>query len=269
MSEFPTAGRWLEGARRLLDRFEATQMEAVAEAARLAATAIEGGGLVHLFGTGHSRIPLEEMFPRYGSFPGFHPMAELSMTFHTQVTGSNGQRQAMFIERMEGLADQILANFELEPPDCFMVFSASGRSAVPIEMAMGARRRGLPVVAVVSLEQSGASPSGHSSGTRLIDHADVVIDIGTPAGDALVAVEGLDTPVGPGSSLVYTAVVNEVKAQTAALLVEAGAMPPVLTASALVGEERSAALFEAAYAEHADRYARRLARRPQSDLHHA
>src|SRR5690606_27506088 len=174
----PAAGLWLAEARRLLERFEETQMEAVARAADIAADAIAAGGLAHLFGTGHSRIPLEEMFPRYGSFPGFHPMAELSMTFHTQVVGSNGQRQAMFIERVEGLAEQILANYELASPDCLFAFSASGRSAVPIEMAMGARRRGLPVVAVVSLEQSGASPSSHSSGTKLVDHADVVIDLG-------------------------------------------------------------------------------------------
>lgn len=233
-------------------------MEAVTQAAGVAADAIAAGGLAHLFGTGHSRIPLEEMFPRYGSFPGFHPMAELSMTFHTQVTGSNGQRQAMFIERVEGLAEQILANFDLAPPDCMFVFSASGRSAVPIEMAMGARRRGLPVVAVVSLAQCNAAPSSHSSGTRLPDHADVVIDLGTPPADALVTLEGLDTPVGPGSSFIYAVVVNEIKVQTAQRLVELGKMPPVITSSAVVDEERSAALFEAAYAEHARRYASRL-----------
>lgn len=261
------AGRWLEEARLLLDRFEATQMEAVAEAASLAVEAIDGGGLVHLFGTGHSRIPLEEMFPRYGSYPGFHPMAELSMTFHTQVTGSNGQRQAMFIERVEGLADQILANYDFSAPDCLIVFSASGRSAVPIEMARGARDLGLPVVAVVSVAQSDAAASGHSSGTKLVDHADVVIDLGTPAGDALVKLDGLDTPVGPGSTLVYAAVVNEIKVQTAAALVERGSMPPVITAASEVGDGRSAELFEAAYRDHADRYARRLARSGSSDEH--
>lgn len=259
------AGRWLGEARRLLDRFEATQMEAVAEAARLAADAIDGGGLAHLFGTGHSRIPLEEMFPRYGSFPGFHPMAELSMTFHTQIAGSNGQRQAMFIERVEGLADQILANYDLRAPDCMMVFSAGGRSAVPIEMARGARRLGLPVVVVTSFAQSEAAPSGHSSGTRLIDHADVAIDIGTPVADALVSVPGLELPVGPGSTLVYAAVVNEIKVQTAARLVEMDSMPPVITSGSVVGEERAAELFEAAYRDHADRYARRLAGSKSAD----
>ena len=154
------AGAWLSEARQVLDRIEATQMPAIAEAATLCARAIGDGGLVHLFGTGHSRIPLEEMFPRYGSYPGFHPIAELSMTFHTQVVGANGQRQAMFIERTEGLAEVILANFQFGPTDVMLIFSASGLTAVPIEMAIGARARGLPVVAVTSVAQSMAGTPG-------------------------------------------------------------------------------------------------------------
>lgn len=236
-------------------------MGAIAEAAGLAAAAIAAGGLAHLFGTGHSRIPLEEMFPRYGSYPGWHPIAELSMTFHTQIAGANGQRQAMFIERVEGLAEVILSNFEMAAPDIMVVFSASGRGAVSIEMAMAAGERGMPVVAVTSLAESLAGAPTHSSGTRLADHADVVIDIGTPAGDALVSLEGLDTPVGPGSTLVYAAVVNEMKVQTAERLLRQGIVPVVISAASVVGAERADALFEEAYAEHADRYSRRLSRR--------
>jgi uncharacterized phosphosugar-binding protein len=255
----PYAGRWLAEAREVLDRIESTQLDAIARTARLCADAIGAGRLVHLFGTGHSRIALEEMFPRYGSFPGFHPMAELSMTFHTQVTGSNGQRQAMFIERVEGLAEQILANFHFDARDVMIVFSASGVSAVPIEMAQGARKRGMKVVGVTSLNQTGGSPSRHSSGTRLAEHADVVIDLCTPAADALVALDGVDTPVGPGSTLAYAAVVNEIKVQTAARLVECGALPPVITSAAVVGPERAGHLFEAAYDEHGRRIGRLLA----------
>jgi len=247
--------RWLRAARAVLDRIEASQPDAVERASRLCADAIAGGGLVHLFGTGHSRIPVEEMFPRYGSFPGFHPLVELSMTFHTEVVGSNGQRQAMFIERVEGLAEVILENFDLRPPDAMVVFSASGLSAVPIEIARGARARGLPVVAVTSLEQSLAGEPQHSSGTRLLDHADVVLDLCTPAADALIELEGLATPVGPGSTLAAVALVNEVKVRTAELLVACGAMPPVLTSAAVVGGEESKRLFDAAYAEHARRVA--------------
>lgn len=249
--------RFVDAARGVLDRLE-EQADAIAEASRLCADAIAAGGLVHLFGTGHSRIPVEETFPRYGSYPGFHPIVELSMTFHTEVVGSNGQRQAMFIERVEGLADAILANFELRARDVMIVFSASGTSAVPIEMAQGARAAGVKVIAVTAVEQSLATPATHSSGTRLLDNADLVLDLATPPGDAMIAVEGLETPVGPGSTIAAVALVNELKVQTAALLVERGAMPPVLTHQALVGAERSKQLFDDAYREYARRIARSL-----------
>ena len=255
----PVAGRWLREARAMLDRLERTQMSAIADVAERSARTIAGGGLVHLFGTGHSRIPLEEMFPRYGSFPGFHPIAELSMTFHTQVVGANGQRQAMFIERTEGLAEVILANFSFGADDVFMVFSAGGSTSVPIEMAMGARERGLHVVAVTSVEHSLASPSGHSSGTRLLDHADVVIDVCTPPGDSLVTLDGAESPVGPGSTMAYTAIVNEIKVQTAAHLLALGAMPPVITSANVIGPERAGELFNEVYADHSRRLARVLA----------
>ena len=243
----PGTTTFIAAARRVLDRIEAQQgtLDAVAAAA---ADAIAAGGLVHLFGTGHSRIPVEEMFPRYGSYPGFNPIVELSMTFHTEVVGANGQRQAMFIERVPGLAEVILANYELRPSDVMIVFSAGGTSTVPIEMALGAKSRGLTVVAVTSLAEGG----------RLHEVADLVVDLGTPPGDALVSIEGLETPVAPGSTIAAVAVVNEIKARTATLLVERDAMPPVLTSAALVGKEESARLFDAAYAEHARRYARSL-----------
>jgi uncharacterized phosphosugar-binding protein len=254
---------WTRAAIALLEKLDRTQGAALDDAAAICALAIGDGGLVHLFGTGHSRMPVEEMFPRYGSYPGFHPMVELSTTFHTQVVGTNGQRQAMFIERVEGLAEVILRNFHLHAPDAMVVFSARGVSANPIEMAMGARARGLPVVAVTSVAESRAAAAGHSSGTRLLDHADVVIDLGTPIGDALVSIDGLATPVGPGSSVAGVAVVNEIKVRTARLLVARGGMPPVLTSGSVVGNEESARLFDAAYDEHARRLARVLAGREE------
>jgi uncharacterized phosphosugar-binding protein len=249
------SGRWLEAARGLLEHIETTQMENLERVSQMCARAIGAGGFVHLFGAGHSRIPVEEMFPRYGSYPGFHPMVELSMTFHTEVVGSNGQPQAMFIERVEGLAEVILSGYTFGLDDLMMIFSASGRAAVPVEMALGARERGLEVVAVTSMAESQARPATHGSGKRLFEIADVVIDVGTPSGDALVSLDGLPHPVGPGSTLANAAVVNEIKVRTAELLVAAGAMPPVLTAASLVGDEESNRLFESAYAEHARRLA--------------
>jgi uncharacterized phosphosugar-binding protein len=201
------------------------------------------------------------MFPRYGSYPGFNPIVELSMTFHTQVVGANGQRQAMFIERMPGLAEVVLSNFTFGPRDVMMVFSAGGTTAVPVEIARGARARGLRVIAVTSVAQSESSEIDPLVGSRLLDEADLVIDLCSPAADAMIDIPGLDTPVGPGSTVTAVAIVNSIKVRTAQLLTERGAMPPVLTRGSVVGSERSRDLFDAAYREHARRLARAIGQR--------
>ena len=249
---------WLSAATALLDEVAATQADAIETASRWSAEAIAADGLVHLFGTGHSRIPVEEMFPRYGSYPGFNPIVELSMTFHTQVVGSNGQRQAMFIERTPGLAEVILSNFAFGPSDVMIVFSAGGTTAVPVEIARGSRARGLRVVAVTSVRQSMSSEIDPAAGGRLLDEADLVIDLCTPDADALVDLPGLDTPVGPGSTIAAVAIANSIKVRTAQLLAERGALPPVLTRASVVGAERSRTLFDDAYREHARRIARAI-----------
>jgi uncharacterized phosphosugar-binding protein len=180
------------------------------------------------------------------------------MTFHTQVVGANGQRQAMFIERTPGLAEVILSNFAFGPQDVMVVFSASGLSAVPIEIARGARRRGLRVIAVTSVAQSMSDEPDPVIGNRLLDEADLVIDLCTPSADALVDIAGLDTPVGPGSTIAAVSIVNSIKVRTAQLLVERGAMPPVITRASVVGADRSRELFDQAYREHAQRIARAI-----------
>ncbi|HEU4671768.1 MAG TPA: SIS domain-containing protein [Candidatus Limnocylindrales bacterium] len=255
-----TAGiAWMREATGLIDRIGTTQADAIETASRWCAEAIAADGLVHLFGTGHSRIPVEEMFPRYGSYPGFNPIVELSMTYHTQVVGANGQRQAMFIERVPGLAEVILSNFTFGPHDVMVVFSASGLSAVPIEIARGARRRGLRVVAVTSIAQSTSAPLDPVVGSRLLDEADLVIDLCTPEADATCHLDGLDTPVGPVSTIAAVAIVNAIKVRVAELLVERQAMPPVITRASVVGADRSRTLFDDAYREHARRIARAIA----------
>src|SRR6202521_2693905 len=111
------------------------QADAIQHVADRFAQTILAGRMVHLFGSGHSRIMVEEMWPRYGSFPGFNPMVELSLSFHNTVVGSNGQRQAMFLENASGLAERILRNFALRPEDSAFVISSGGCNLVPIEMA--------------------------------------------------------------------------------------------------------------------------------------
>ena len=153
----------------------------------------------------------------------------------------------------------ILSNFHFGPRDVMIVFSAGGETAVPIEMARGARTRGLRVIAVTSLAQSTTTDPDSPVGDRLANEADLVIDLCTPHADALVAIDGVDTPVGPGTTLAAVAVANSIKVRTAQLLAERGALPPTITRASVVGAERSRALFDAAYQEHARRLARAIA----------
>jgi uncharacterized phosphosugar-binding protein len=247
---------YLDAAQDIVNRIRETQLEPISQAAQICADSIATDGLVHLFGTGHSRIPVEEMFPRHGSFPGFHPIVELSLTNHTQVVGANGQRQAMFLERLEGFGEVILRNFVFGPHDSMIVFSNGGVNGVVIDVALGAKQRGMPVIAVVSLAHCLASLARHSSGKRLPDIADVTIDNCSPAGDALVQVEGLREPVGPGSSVGYAVVVNMLKCLVAAELTRRGQPPLVLTSGVLIGSRESAELFEQTYDDYRARVAR-------------
>lgn len=247
---------YLQAAQAILERIENTQLESIRKAAELCTRAIAGGGLVHMFGSGHSRIFVEEMFPRHGSFPGFHPIVELSLTYHNPVVGANGQRQAMFLEHIEGFGKVILRNFVFQEPDCFLIYSNSGVNEVVIDVALEARRQRLPIIAVVSLDHCLSVEPLHSSGKRLPDLADISIDNCTPAGDALVRVEGLDDPVGPGSTIGAAAVTNMIKCAVAEGLARLGQPPLVLTSSYFIGPEASRRRFDQTYDDYRERVQR-------------
>ncbi len=246
---------YLTRCHRLIEVVE-RQTSAVQQAADWFAETILAGRMVHVFGSGHSRIMVEEMWPRYGSFPGFNPIVELSLSFHNLVVGANGQRQAMFLENVSGLAARILRNFDLSQQDSALVISSSGCNVVPIEMAEEFQRRGVRVVAIISRAHADASTSRREDEKKLQDFADLVLDTGAPVGDAMVRAPGLDTPVAPGSTVGGCLLVNAIKAEVAARLAAAGQPPKVLTAGAVCGSERATELFEAAYDEHARRLAR-------------
>ncbi len=231
------------------------QEDEIKKAAQWFADTILAGRMVHLFGSGHSRIMVEEMWPRYGSFPGFNPIVELSLTFHNLVVGANGQRQAMFLENVEGLASRILRNFDLKEEDTALVISSSGCNVVPIEMAEEFQNKNIKVVALITKEHSALSTSKRKDGKKLSDFADLILDSGAPLGDAMVKIPNLETPVGPGSSVGGVMLINCIKVEVARLLTEAGYPPKVLSSAAIVGAEKAIALFEGAYDEHAHRLA--------------
>jgi uncharacterized phosphosugar-binding protein len=246
--------QYLAAVRAAIDAIEATQLPLIRDAAARFAATIKKGRLVHVFGTGHSRMAVEEMFPRYGSFPGFHPIVELSMTYHNAVVGANGQRQAMFLENVQGFGAVVWRNFATSPDDSLLAISTSGCNAVTIDVALEAKRLGMGVVALTSSAHAAVSTSRHESGQKLHEIADVVLDQQAPAGDSAVWVEGLETPVAPLSSVTGCAIINLVKAEVARLLTEAGAPPKVLTAACHLGADRARQLFEETY----DDYRRRV-----------
>ncbi|WP_338876015.1 SIS domain-containing protein [Spirosoma sp. SC4-14] len=246
---------YLQKCRQILDTVELQTLQ-IQQAAEWFAHTIAAGRMVHVFGSGHSRIMVEEMWPRYGSFPGFNPIVELSLTFHNLVVGANGQRQAMFLENVPGLAERILRNYELSNQDTALIISSSGCNVVPIEMAELFQRQGVKVVALITKEHSEKSTSKRADGKKLGDFADLLLDTGAPVGDAMVYVPSLETPVAPGSTVGGAVIVNCIKAEVARLLTEAGKAPKVLSAGAIVGSERAVELFEAAYDEHAHRLAK-------------
>jgi uncharacterized phosphosugar-binding protein len=246
--------QYLSAVRAAIDAIETTQLPLISQVAVRFATTILKGRLVHVFGTGHSRMAVEEMFPRYGSFPGFHPIVELSMTYHNAVVGANGQRQAMFLENVQGFGPVLWRNFATSPDDALLAISTSGCNAVTIDVALEAKRLGMCVVALTSLAHAAVSPSRHESGQKLHEIADIALDQHAPAGDSAVWIEGLETPVAPLSSVTGCAIINLVKAEVARLLTEAGSPPKVLTAACHLGSERSRELFDETY----DDYRRRV-----------
>jgi uncharacterized phosphosugar-binding protein len=246
--------QYFQAVRTALGEIEATQLDAIGRAGARFAQAILAGRLVHVFGTGHSRMAVEEMFPRYGSFPGFHPIVELSMTYHNPVVGANGQRQAMFLENVQGFGPVLWRNYVTDPADALLAISTSGCNAVTIDVALEAKRLGLYVVALTSLPHAQASTSKHESGHRLDEVADLVLDQRAPAGDSAVWINGLETPVAPISSITGCTIINLIKADVARRLTEAGAPPKVLTAACHLGADRARDLFEATY----DDYRRRI-----------
>src|SRR6266851_778516 len=176
MPDLPAAQRFYHAALARLQQLLDAQREELDRAAALCTDAIAADGLVHLFGVGHSRMLCEEMTPRQGCFVGWHTIVELGLTFHNLIVGPNGLRQSLHLEKTPGYAEQILRNFAFGPRDVLIVISTSGIREVIVEMAEGARRRGLSVIGVVSRAHSDQAQPAHPSGRKLTDVADVVLD---------------------------------------------------------------------------------------------
>jgi uncharacterized phosphosugar-binding protein len=249
----PTAERYHHQALTRLQDLLQGQREALDRAAILCTEAIASPGLVHLFGCGHSRMLCEEMTPRQGCFVGWHTIVELGLTFHNAIVGPNGLRQSLHLEKTSGYAEQILRNFAFGPKDVLIVISTSGIREVIIEMAAGARQRGLAVIGVVSRAHCEQAQPAHPSGKKLVDVADVILDNGAPVGDSVLSLTGSGFKTGPFSTLGGALVMNMLRCEVAQRLLDRGIEPVFLPSHQFAGSRSVEEQLEYFYAQYARR----------------
>jgi uncharacterized phosphosugar-binding protein len=219
-----SAQLYLAKASELLEKIETTQLENIRKAADLMAGSIASGKAVLAFGSGHSVIPVMDLFPRYGSYVGFVPIMDARLMW-TTVVGSGGAVEVIWQERQEGYIEVMLRGHKLNPGDTMLVYSHGGMNAAPVEMALTAKAAGLPVIGVTSVANHQLNKPSHSSGKTLHDIADVVIDNCSPPEDAVVPIEGVLGNVGATSTLTAVAVTMALLSETSAKLASLGKMP--------------------------------------------
>ena len=219
-----SAQAYLDKIQEILDEVKTKEMKAIRAAAKIMAAAIRKKGRVYMFGSGHSVIPVLDIFPRYGSYVGFFPLYDPRLMW-SNVIGPGGARELLWLERQEGYARVFLQSYPLEKRDAMLVFSHGGLNAAPIEMALEARARGLKVVTVSSHANAKIGKRSHSSGQILSEVADVAIDNHVPPEDALVDVGQIER-VAAGSTVAAVAIAMSLVAETAAVLARTGKVPP-------------------------------------------
>ena len=195
------AAEFLDAALAGLAALGEREAEHLTQASAWMGEAIEAGGLVRIFGTGHSRLLAEEIFFRAGG------LAPTDAILEDAVSGYHDVAKSELTERLEGLGEIIVAHRRLAPPDVLVVVSQSGRNAVPIEVADAARARGVRTIGITSIAHATDQPSRHSSGRHLHDAVDLVIDNGAPAGDCAVRLSN-DVPAGPLSGVLGAAIMQ-------------------------------------------------------------
>jgi len=217
-------------------KIHATQTERIQQAAEAMASAIAAGKRCYLFGSGHSVIPVLDIFPRYGSFVGFFPLYDPRLMWFN-VVGPGGARELLWLERKEGYAPVFLQSYPLEPGDCMLVFSHGGLNAAPIEVAIEAKKKGLTVITVSSHANLAVARPTHSTGKALSDAADIAIDNCVPPEDALVDI-GMPERVAAGSTMAAVFIAMSLVAEIGWRLVAKGVKPVTFVSPNVPGIEK-------------------------------
>ena len=220
--------RYIQLIREQLRIVEETQWEPITQAAKIIALSIKEGGLLHIFGCGHSHILAEEVFYRAGGLVPINPILETSVMLH------EGAVKSSMVERMQGYASIILNNYVTKPDEVIIIISNSGINPIPIEMAMEAIKKRLKVIAITSSAYF-QKPSRHPSGKKLYELADIVIDNKLPYGDALIEIPKLEVKMAPGSTVVGAFILNILMTEVVEELIRLNVNPPIFVSGNIEG----------------------------------
>jgi len=215
--------QYLGTLERLIQQIRNSSSEDIASVARLVGESLMQGGMLHVFGSGHGMIFAKEAFNRSGGLIPVNPLYDAAL-----LGPFGGARKTAFLQGMEAYAPAVFEGYDVRPGEILLQFSASGVHPLVCEVCVEAQRRGLYVVAVTNLEYSRAVKSQHSSGRRLFEIADRVIDNPGPVGDAAIDIEGVPSPVGATSTVTGIALLNAIVVQTVEYMATMGAIPPIL-----------------------------------------
>lgn len=224
------AQRYLNVCLAVLKCLQNEQMGKIEEAARLVAEAIAGGHSFFAFGCTHSNLPVQEVFYRAGGFMLVNPIFPPGLSLDTRPPTMTSQ-----MERLEGYGRLIFQTVPAKEGDVLILLSTSGRNAVPIEVAMEAKKRGMTVIAITSIEYSQAMSSRHSSGKKVYELADLVLDNYSPPGDAVLELEGLPQKTGSTSGVVASVMMHAIISQVVENLITKGFAPPIYMSGNLDG----------------------------------
>lgn len=223
---------YLDVASNSLQKMKTTQGEAIRKAAALVGDTLLAGGLVYTFGSGHSQLLSQEVHARAG---GLYPVMQIVDPLWGRA------------ERLEGMGEVLMKNVPVKAGETIFVISNSGRNPEPIEVAVIARQLGLHVIAVTSMQHSQSVASRHSSGKKLYELGDVVLDTGTPPGDACLSFKGIDVKAGALSTVLGAALMNAVMVEAIQYMLDHGGNPPVLMSANLDGSDEYNAQVMARY----------------------
>ncbi|PJW13796.1 sugar isomerase domain-containing protein [Geobacillus thermoleovorans] len=201
------------------------------KAAYIVSEAIQKGGIIQLFGCGHSHILTEEVFYRAGGLVPIKPIFFEPLMLH------EGAVRSSMLERMNDFAQNFIDHEDIRPEDVFFVLSTSGRNPVPIDVALTAKEKGTYTIAITSLEYSKSQPSRHKSGKLLYEVVDLVINNYSVKGDAILSHESISVPFSPTSTVVGSVILNAIFAEAIVLMAENGLEPPIFLSGNMEGAD--------------------------------